>query len=139
MSECLDADALVTIGQALDWRVEEGLTHLRKCEDCRAQLETLQLTREGLLASAPVEPETLQRVAAILDDASGSETHHTGRGTGARVAEACAAGVAALITLVSIRAPLESPATVVVAFSLAAILMAAGTAFARRLTSLSTW
>jgi hypothetical protein len=139
MSECLDADALLAIGHALDWRIEEGLIHFQTCADCRAQLETLQLTREGLLASTPVESETLRRVAAMLHDAGAREIRDAGRGTRHQVAEACAAGVTALITLASIRAPLESPATAVIAFSLGAILMVAGTSLARRLTSLSTW
>lgn len=134
MSECLDTDAVLTIGHALDWNVEEGLSHLRTCMNCRAELETLQRTREGLLASTPVDPETQQRISAALHEASRGEFAHARRGTRLpQAAEACAAGVTALLLLVSNGVPIEGPATAAVGFSLGAILMVAGTALARRL------
>ena len=134
MSECLDIDAILAIGHALDWNVEEGLSHLRTCTDCRAQLDTLQRTRAGLLASTPVAAGTLHRISAALHEASRGEIHHSRRRTRLRqAAEAGTAGVAALVILVSNRSPIEGPATAAVAFSLAAILMVIGTALARRL------
>jgi hypothetical protein len=133
MSECLDTDAILTIGHALDWKVDEGLSHLRTCTNCRAQLETLQRTREGLLASTPVDSETLQQISAALHEASRGEFDHARRPRLPQAAEACAAGVTALLTLVSNGVPIEGPATAAVGFSLGAILMVAGTALARRL------
>jgi putative N-acetylmannosamine-6-phosphate epimerase len=51
-------------------------------------------------------------------------------------AEACAAGVTALVIVVANGAPIEGPATAAVAFSLGAIFMVIGTALARRLPTL---
>ena len=134
MSDCLDTDAVLTIGHALDWNVAEGLSHLRTCTNCRAQLATLQRTREGLLASTPVDPETLQRISAALHEASHGEFDQARRRTRLpQAAEACAAGVTALLILVSNGVPIEGPATAAVGFALGAILMVAGTALARRL------
>jgi hypothetical protein len=134
MSGCLDTDAILTIGHALAWNVEEGLSHLRTCTNCRAQIETLRRTREELLASTPVDPQTLQRISAALHEASrGTFDLARRRKRLRRVAEACAAGVTALLILVSNGVPIEGPATALVGFSLGAILMVAGTALARRL------
>jgi hypothetical protein len=138
MSECLDADALLDIGRALGWKVEEGVSHLRSCTDCRAQLETLQRAREGLLMSTAVNSETVRRISAALQEASRGE--HARRWTQLpQAAEACAGGVAALVILVSNGVPIEGPGVAVVGFSLGAILMAIGTAVAHRLPTFGAY
>jgi len=139
MSECLDADAILAIGHALDWRIAEGLSHLRTCVECRAQLETLQRTREGLLASTPVDPEALRQISAALREAGSGELQSARRWIRLwQAAEACAAGVTALLTLVSNGVPIEGPAAAAVGFSLGAILMVAGSALAHRLPAFGT-
>jgi hypothetical protein len=133
-SECLDADAILALGHALDWKVEEGLRHLRTCGDCRAQLETLQRTHEELTASTPVDPKTLQRISAALQEASRVESDRApGRARLQLAAEACVAGIAALLVLVSNGVPIEGPATASVGFSLGAILMVIGNVLAGKL------
>jgi hypothetical protein len=133
-SECLDADAILALGHALDWKVEEGLRHLRSCGDCHAQLQILQRTREELLASTPVDLKTLQRISAALQEASRVESDHArGRARLQLAAEACAAGIVALLVLVSNGVPIEGPATASVGFSLGAILMATGNVLAGKL------
>jgi hypothetical protein len=140
MSECLDADALLDVGRALDWRVEEGLSHLRTCTDCRVHLETLQRAREGLLAGTPVTAETLHRIYAALHEASRGQVDHARRWTRLpQAVEACAAGIAALLVLVSNGVPIEGPAAAVVGFSLGAILMLIGTTLARRFPTFGTY
>lgn len=140
MSECLDVDVLLDIGQALDWRVEEGLSHFRTCTDCRTQLETLQRAREGLLMSTPVNQETLLRISGALQAASREKSGHARLWAQVpQAAEACAAGVAALLILVSNGVPVEGPAAAAVGFSLGAILMVIGTALARRLPTFGAY
>ena len=137
MSECLDTDAILEIGHALEWNIEEGLSHLQTCAECRRQLEILQRTREGLLGSTPVGAETLQRVSEALLDARRAELRQEQRWTPLRqAADACAAGVVALLILLSNGVPVDSPGPAAVGFSLGAILMVAGTALVRRLPAL---
>ena len=139
MSECLDADKILDIGDALDWKVEEGLSHLQTCTSCRTHLETFQRTRAGLMASSPVDPAALARISASLREASRAELHHARRRTPLQqAAEACAAGLAALLVLVSNGVPVGGPGRAAVGFSLGAILMVTGTALARRLPTLGT-
>jgi hypothetical protein len=134
MNGCLDADALLAIGHALDWNVEERLSHLRTCADCRAQLETLQRVRDALQASTPVDPDAVRRITAALREAGSEERHRARQRSGLRqIAEACAAGVTAVLVIVSNGISIESPATAVAGFLLGALLIMTGTALANRL------
>lgn len=137
MNDCLDADALLAIGHALDWKVEERLSHLRTCADCRAQLGILQRVRNEVLASTPVDPDTVRRITAALREAGREERLRVRQRSRLRqIAEACAAGLTALLAIVSNGISIESPATAAVGFVLGALLMMTGTALADRLPTL---
>lgn len=134
MSDCLDADATLAIGAALEWRVSEGLSHLDTCAECRARLELMQRIRRSVLASTPVDTATVEEVCAALrratrDDLPRARPHSwIGQGV-----EACTAGVAGLFAVTVNGVSVDDPAVAVVAFTLGAVLMTAGSAMARRL------
>lgn len=136
MTPCLDTEAILGIGHALEWRIGDGLSHLRTCAECRTQLDMLQRIREGVLASESVDTSALDEITTALRQAA-----HEDLSAGRRrawlwqAAEACAAGVTGLIAINSSGVPLEGPAVAVGAFSIAAILMVAGSTLARRLST----
>ena len=137
MIPCLDDEALLGIGQALEWRTGEGLSHLHTCAHCRTQLEILQRIRAEMLASESVDAATLHEITAAVRQAGREERFAARRRPPLwQVGEACAAGVTGLIAVNSSGVPIEGPGVAVVAFSLAAILMVAGTTLARRLSTL---
>lgn len=139
MTPCLDAEAILGIGHALDWRIGEGLSHLRTCAECRTQLEMLQRTREGVLASESVDLAALDEITTALRHAAREDLSAARRRARLRqAAEACAAGVTGLIAINSSGVPLEGPAVAIAAFSIAAILMVAGSALTRRLSTIGT-
>jgi hypothetical protein len=134
MTPCLDTEAMLDIGHALEWRIDEGLSHLRTCAECRTQLEMLQRVREQVLASESVDAAALDELTAVLRQAGREDLSATRRRVRLwQAAEACGAGVTGLIALNSSGVPLEGPAVAVAAFSIAAILMVVGSALARRL------
>jgi hypothetical protein len=135
MTPCLDTEAILGIGHALEWRIGEGLSHLRTCAECRTRLEVLQRIREEVLSGEPVDAASLDEITAALRQA-GREDLAAARCRAPlwQAAEACAAGVTGLIAINSSGVPLESPAVAVTAFSIAAILMVAGSTLARRLS-----
>jgi len=66
MSQCPNPDAIIAIGDALDWEIADGLSHLQTCEDCRVQLELLQTVRSGFTVAEPVDAATLHRITSAL-------------------------------------------------------------------------
>ncbi len=66
MKGCLEVDALVGLGAALDWRLEEGLEHLRECVHCRRRLERLGELSGTLGATIEPRPGFEERVIASL-------------------------------------------------------------------------
>ena len=59
---CLDTDALVSVGAALDWDVPGRLDHLAACERCRAGLADLADLRgklTGIAAVPGIDPAAL--------------------------------------------------------------------------------
>ena len=137
MTPCLDAEAIVGIGHALEWRIGEGLSHLRTCAECRTQLEMLQRIREEVLSGESVDVASLDEIMAALRQAGREDlTAARRRAWLWQAAEACAAGVTGLIAINSSGVPLEGPAVMVAAFSIAAILMVAGSTLARRLSTI---
>ena len=127
MSGCLDTDAILAIGDALNWDVAEGLRHLDTCDDCRTQLEVLRLTRLGFSETEPVDAEVLRRISAALGEASRSERSRLGvRERVVHSIEAFMAGVTALIILVSSGIEIESIGAGVLGFVLGAALMMGG-------------
>ena len=102
MRECPDSDAIVSIADALDWEVAEGLQHLQTCADCRARIATLQAARSALLDAQPVEALVLDRITDALSEAAHHERVRARRTQRwASVAEAVLAGAAAPVVLVS--------------------------------------
>ncbi len=81
MSHCPDVDQLLSVANALDWQVQEGLEHLRECERCgdyfaqlasvHAVLEARTEPRAGfadeVMRSLPdAEPATRRWIATTL-------------------------------------------------------------------------
>jgi len=135
MTPCLDAEAILGIGDALEWRIGEGLSHLRTCAECRTQLEMLQRIREEVLSSESVDAAALDEITTALRQAAREDLSAARRRARLwQAVEACAAGVTGLIAINSSGIPLESSAVAVAAFSIAAVLMVAGRTLARRLS-----
>jgi hypothetical protein len=138
MTPCLDAEAILGIGHALEWRIGEGLSHLRTCAECRTQLDMLQRIRDGVLASESVDAAAVDEITTALRQAAREDLSAARcRARLWQAGEACAAGVTGLIAINSSGVPLEGPAVAVAAFSIAAILMVAGSTLARRLVTIS--
>ena len=136
MTPCLDAEALVGIGHALEWRVSEALSHLRACAECRARLETLQRIREEVLATESVDAAALHEITVALRRAGGENLSAARlRARLWQAAEACGAGVAGLMAVNSSGVPVEGASVAIVAFSMAAMLMIAGSTLARRVSN----
>jgi hypothetical protein len=120
------------IGEALDWNVAEGLQHLGSCEDCRAQLETLQLTRSVFVEAEPVDAAVLQRISAAVNAAAATELRATRtQGRATLWLEALLAGATGLIVLVSSGVPIDRPGTAALGFALGCALMVSGRWLAR--------
>ena len=66
MTSCLDDDALVSLGSALDWD-GEVLQHLLQCADCKEQLRQLSTVREIVDITADPRPGFVQEVMIQLD------------------------------------------------------------------------
>lgn len=127
MTRCPDTDALVAVGDALGWNINDGLQHLRSCETCRATLETLQLTRSALHDAEPVDDATLARITAALAAERRSErtrSRNTQRWT--NTIEALLAGAAAPALLVSSGIEIGSVAVGLLTCALAAALVTWG-------------
>jgi len=134
MSECLDADVLVAVGDALERRADAA-KHLQTCAVCRSQLEALQVTRTALCAGVAVPPVSLSAALSVVREARRQEQVIERRTSRWRqFAEAVAAGFVALLATVSSRVPLDSPAAAVTAFAVGALLMATGSALAQKVS-----
>jgi anti-sigma factor RsiW len=137
MNECPSADALVTIGDALNWDVAEGLRHLERCDECRAELEGMRLTRTALLESEAMDEAAIGRVTAAIGGAAREERGRSQlRRNWTSAAEPLVAGVAAVIVLMSSGIRVTSAAEALLAFSLGAVLMFGGTRLARGVAAL---
>lgn len=55
MSQCLDEDGIVSVGNAIGWEVDR-VRHLSECDECRSLLK--QLGRMHLMLSDEVQPGT---------------------------------------------------------------------------------
>lgn len=127
MSRCLDADALLAIGEALDWDVTDGLRHVQECAECRAQIDVLRLTRASLAETESVDPVVLQRVTAAVGVAArAGQSRARTRERWTQSAEAVLAGVTALIVLTSSGIRIESLGTAVLGFTLGVALIMCG-------------
>lgn len=67
MNSCLHEDSLLTIGQALEWEVDEGLRHLHDCERCKKMLEDLSGLNRLLKGQEPIDPKIMDRVTGALE------------------------------------------------------------------------
>jgi anti-sigma factor RsiW len=138
MSECLGADAMIAIGDALNWDVAEGLRHLETCSECRTRLEGLRLTRLAFVETEPVDPAVVRRISAAVSAAARTERRRARqwqRWVGA--IEPLVAGVTGLIILTSSGIPIESTTAGLLGFTLGATLMACGRVVARSVPSLA--
>ncbi len=46
MTPCIDLDELVSLGNALDWDVEQRLSHILSCEACKTKIRELETLHE---------------------------------------------------------------------------------------------
>ena len=137
MSNCPDADAILTIGDALGWDVEDGLRHLQTCDDCRAQMDALRIAHAGFAESEAVDDAVLRRVTGAIDAVATREAER-GQATNVLVQwlEPILAGVTALITVSSSRVPIDSVGAAALAVALGIGLLYAGRMIARRIPAL---
>jgi predicted anti-sigma-YlaC factor YlaD len=127
MKECPDTDAIVTIADALEWDVVEGLRHLQTCDDCRARLDTLQVARAALSETQPVDAALLARVAHAVSVEAQDERERTRRTERrASALEALLAGVAAPVVLISSGFEIGSVAAGLLTCALGATLLIYG-------------
>jgi predicted anti-sigma-YlaC factor YlaD len=66
---CPDTDSLITIGAAIEWRIDEFLDHLRDCSDCRENLRNLSVVQVALSEVSQPHPATLSRAMADVTTA----------------------------------------------------------------------
>jgi anti-sigma factor RsiW len=137
MSECLGTDAILAIGDALDWDISEGLRHLETCGECRTRLEALRLTRLAFVETEPVDPALVRRISAAVNAAARTEKNRARqrqRWVGA--VEPLVAGLTGLIVLVSSGIQIESTAAGLLGFALGATLIVGGRVLARSVPEL---
>lgn len=134
MNDCPDTDAIVAVGDALDWKIAEGLRHLQTCDECRDQIDVLQLARMAFAETEVVDVMVTRRVAAALGSAARDErASDRGRKRWINVVEPIAAGVAALLLLRSSGVHVESVTAAALGFALGALAIIAGKALAQRI------
>jgi hypothetical protein len=132
MNTCLSTDAILAVGAALEWDVPNGLRHLENCEECRAQLEALRLTRAGFTDSEPVDATVVQRISAAVSSLAREERANAERrARWVMPVEGLLGGVTALIILVSSHVRIDSPGAAVLGFVLGAAMMTSGALIAR--------
>jgi hypothetical protein len=138
MSRCPETDAILTIGDAFGWDVEEGLRHLQTCDDCRARIEVLRLAHAGLAETEPVDVAVLRNVTAAVGAAAARDRQRSRTaGVLAQWAEPVLAGVTALVIVTSSRVPVDGAGSALLAFALGIALLLAGRAIARRVPAFS--
>jgi hypothetical protein len=128
----LDTDALIAIGEALDWDVPGGLRHLESCGDCRAELDALRLSRSALTEREEVPARVVNDITRAVSAAATVERRRVARKRDwIGVAEAVLAGLTALIVVISSGVEIENIAAAALAFALGATLMLLGRAVGR--------
>lgn len=138
MSECPETDVIVTIGDALNWRVEEGLRHLRVCEECNARIELLPLTRAALTSIEPVVDAVLDNVCDALRAAARAERNRERRaGRWTAAVETALSGTTAVIIVISSGIEIGNVAAGVSVFAFAAGLLHLGRAVSSRLEAMA--
>ncbi len=68
MSSCLDSDTLASIGQALEWDIEEPLRHLLECDTCRESVAILAGAQRVLAQEAPADPALVDRIMNTMTE-----------------------------------------------------------------------
>ena len=124
MTDCLSPDAMVAVGQAVDWNVPDAWRHLERCSECQARVEALRLARAGLMEETAIDPDVLRQVTTAVGAAAASVQARQGW---FHAVEAALAGVAAVLVLISSGVQVDGPGTAALGFALGATLMAAGT------------
>ena len=74
MSSCLDTDTLATIGQALDWNLDESLRHLLECEPCRESVAALASVQRTLAHEEPAAPVLVERIMSLMAEPVATST-----------------------------------------------------------------
>src|SRR5574341_153275 len=124
MSECPDTDTMVTIGEALNWRIADGIQHLQSCVDCRARIEALGITRARLMETEPVADPAAAKISALLHAELRREQICAQAGRRwAKLIEPFMAGISAVVIMGSSGIAIRSMLTVAVSFALGALLL----------------
>jgi hypothetical protein len=132
MTECVGTDALLTIGDALEWNVAEGIRHVETCDECRAELEAMRLTRAALRETEALDAAVVDRISTAVGAAARRERSEVRRRhRWIDALEPVVAGIAALIVLTSSGIGIASAATALLGFTLGAVLMVTGRMLAR--------
>jgi predicted anti-sigma-YlaC factor YlaD len=127
MKECPDTDAIVSIADALDWDVAEGLHHLQTCDECRARIEALRSTRTALSETEPVDDAVLARIAGALHtEARAERTRARDAHRWASALETVLAAVAAPTVLVASGIEIGSMTACLLTGALGAAFLASG-------------
>jgi hypothetical protein len=127
MKLCPEADALVTIGGALEWDVDHGLRHLQSCADCRDRMQLLQSVHTAFAPEETLDEVTIARLEAAVQGAAHAEhaaTQRTRRRV--HVVEVLLAAVAAPVALLSSGIPIGSNAAVLATAAMGAAFVAFG-------------
>ena len=97
MKECPTADALTSIGAALDWDVDAGLRHVINCDDCGQQLRVLQLTHESMTKSEEVGADVVAKISHLITAEAAHERARDARKQNlGKAIEALLAGITAV-------------------------------------------
>jgi predicted anti-sigma-YlaC factor YlaD len=132
MKECFDTDTIVTIGNALNWEVAEGMRHLQTCDECRARTIALQTAHSALTETEEVDETVYNRIEELLLAEARSERARV-RSARRRVnvIETAMAGITALVVLISAGITPGSATAWVISFASGAILLTAGKMLSR--------
>jgi hypothetical protein len=96
--KCPSADALATIGGALDWDVDHGLHHLNTCASCAEQLRALQITHDAFEASVALSNDVVAKITHLISaEAQHEQTREHRRYKLGNVIEAVLAGLTGVV------------------------------------------
>ncbi len=120
MKSCLDIDALMAVGAALNWRSDDGLRHLAECESCRAQLAELAVVRQSLTEVAEPADGFVDLVMATLPDAGSEVVEGSEPWTALDLVNPVLAGLTALVAVLLVGKPIVAPGAAAIGAAIAA-------------------
>ena len=107
MESCPNVDALLAVGQALQWETTAGLEHLKSCERCQQELESLHAIHASLVDE--VEPAAGYVDAVVRSLAEEPASAHAAGGWVAVLNPILAAAVGMVVALNAVTPEAEAP------------------------------